>query len=98
MESKLKKLNQEDIDMISDFFAETVERKIFASVKSSKEILTMDVNIDVSYNDETEELDVDVDVDIDADELSSLSDEIIDEVIEDSYLELDEYINENFRE
>ena len=98
MEAKLKKLTQEDIDDISDFFASVVERKISSAVKSQKEILAMDVNIDVFYNDESEELDVEVDVDIETDELSNLTDERIDQVIEDSYLELDEYINENYRE
>lgn len=98
MESKLKKLSQEDLDEISDFFASVVEKKIFSSVKSQKEILAMDVNIKIDYNDKNEELDIDVDVDIDTDELSNLSDEKIDQLIEDSYSELDEYINENFRE
>lgn len=98
MESKLKKLTQEDLDDISDFFASVVEKKIFSSVKSQKEILAMDVNINIDYNDENEELDIDVDVDIDTDELSNLSDERINQVIEDSYTELDEYINGNYRE
>ena len=57
----------------------------------------MDVDINVSYNDDTEELDVDVDVDIQTDELSSLSDELIEGLIDESYDELDEYINENYR-
>ena len=98
MESKLKKLSQDDLDDISDFFAGVVEKKIFSAVKSQKEILTMDVNIKIDYNDENEKLDIDVDVDIDTDELSNLSDERIDKAIDDAYLELDEYINENYRE
>ena len=98
MVSKLKKLSSEDLDNISDFFASVVEKKIFSQVKSQKEILAMDSNINIDYNDETEQLDIDADVDIDTDELSDLSDEIINEVIDESYLELDEYINENFRE
>lgn len=98
MVSKLKKLSQDDLDNISDFFVSVVEKKIFSQVKSQKEILSMDVNINIDYNDENEQLDIDVDVDIDTDELSNLTDEKIDQVIEDSYLELDEYINENFRE
>ena len=48
--------------------------------------------------DENGELDVDASIEIDTDELSDLSSERIDEVIEESYLELDEYINENYRE
>ena len=98
MEPKLKKLSQDDLDDISDFFVGIIEKKIFSSVKSQKEILTMDVNINIDYNDENEQLDIDVDVDIDTDELSKLSDERINEVIDDAYLELDEYINEHYRE
>ena len=98
MVSKLKKLSSEDLDDISDFFASVVEKKIFSRVKSQKEILAMDININIDYNDENEQLDIDADVDIDTDELSDLSDEKIDEAIDESYLELDEYINENFRE
>ena len=98
MVSKLKKLSQDDLDDISDFFASIVEKKIFSSVKSQKEILAMDVNIKIDYNDKNEQLSVDVDVDIDTDELSKLSDERINEVIDDAYLELDEYINEHYRE
>ena len=57
----------------------------------------MDVIINIVYPDENGELDVDASIEIDTDELSNLSNERIDEVIEDSYLELDEYINENYR-
>ena len=98
MVSKLKKLSQDDLDDISDFFASIVEKKIFSSVKSQKEILAMDVNMKIDYNDKNEQLSVDVDVDIDTEELSKLSDERINEVIDDAYLELDEYINEHYRE
>ena len=47
--------------------------------------------------DENGELDVDASIEIDTDELSDLSNERIDEVIDESYLELDEYINEHYR-
>lgn len=98
MVSKLKKLSQEDLDDISVFFAGVVEKKIFSSVSSQKEILAMDVNINIDYNDENRELDIQCDVDIDTDELSKLSDERINQVIDDSYIELDEYIDQNYRE
>lgn len=98
MVSKLKKLSQEDLDNISDFFVAVVEKKILSSVKSQKEILAMDVNINIDYNDKSEQLDIDVDVDIDTDELSNLSDERIDQLIDEAYVELDDYIDENFRE
>ena len=98
MVSKLKKLSQEDLDNISDFFVAVVEKKILSSVKSQKEILAMDVNINIDYNNKSEQLDIDVDVDIDTDELSNLSDERINQLIDEAYVELDDYIDENFRE
>ena len=57
----------------------------------------MDVSIEIDYPNENGELDVDASIEIDTDELSDLSSERIDEVIEESYLELDEYINEHYR-
>ena len=57
----------------------------------------MDVSIEIDYPNENGELDVDASIEIDTDELSDLSSERIDEVIDESYLELDEYINEHYR-
>ena len=97
MVAKLKELSEDDLEDISNFLSETIEKKIQASVKSQKEILDMDVSIEITYPDENGELDVDASIEIDTDELSDLSNERIDEVIDESYLELDEYINENYR-
>ena len=97
MVSKLKELSEDDLEDISNFLSETIVKKISSSVKSQKEILDMDVSIEITYPDENGELDVAASIEIDADELSDLSNERIDEVIEESYLELDEYINENYR-
>ncbi|WP_298537613.1 DUF3194 domain-containing protein [uncultured Methanobrevibacter sp.] len=97
MVSKLKELSEDDLEDISNFLSETIVKKISSSIKSQKEILDMDVSIEIDYPNENGELDVDASVEIDIDELSNLSDEIIDEVIDESYLELDEYINEHYR-
>ena len=97
MVSKLKELSEDDLEDISIFLSEIIVRKIQSSVKSQKEILDMDVSIEITYPDKNGELDVDASIEIDADELSDLSNERIDEVINESYLELDEYINENYR-
>ena len=97
MVSKLKELSEDDLEDISNFLSETIVKKISSSVKSQKEILDMDVSIEITYPDENGELDVDASIEIDTDELSDLSNERIDEVIEESYLELDEYINEHYR-
>jgi phosphoserine phosphatase len=97
MVSKLKELSEDDLEDISNFLSETIVKKISSSVKSQKEILDMDVSIEITYPDENGELDVDASIRIDTDELSDLSNERIDEVIDESYLELDEYINEHYR-
>ena len=97
MVSKLKELSEDDLEDISNFLSETIVKKISSSVKSQKEILDMDVSIEITYPDENGELDVDASIEIDTDELSDLSTERIDEVIDESYLELDEYINEHYR-
>lgn len=97
MVSKLKELSEDDLEDISNFLSETIVKKISSSVKSQKEILDMDVSIEITYPDENGELDVDASIEIDTDELSNLSSERIDEVIDESYLELDEYINEHYR-
>ena len=97
MVSKLKELSEDDLENISNFLSETIVKKISSSVKSQKEILDMDVSIEITYPDENGELDVDASIEIDTDELSDLSSERIDEVIDESYLELDEYINEHYR-
>ena len=97
MVAKLKELSEDDLEDISNFLSETIEKKIQASVKSQKEILDMDVSIEITYPDENGELDVDASIEIDTDDLSDLSNERIDEVIDESYLELDEYINEHYR-
>ena len=39
MVSKLKELSEDDLEDISNFLSETIEKKIQASVKSQKEIL-----------------------------------------------------------
>ena len=97
MVAKLKELSEDDLEDISNFLSETIVKKISSSVKSQKEILDMDVSIEITYPDENGELDVDASIEIDTDELSDLSSERIDEVIDESYLELDEYINEHYR-
>ena len=97
MVSKLKELSEDDLEDISNFLSDTIVKKISSSVKSQKEILDMDVSIEIDYPNEKGELDVWAPIEIDTDELSDLSNERIDEVIDESYLELDEYINEHYR-
>lgn len=91
---KLKKLNQEDLDNISDFLSDNINEYILTNV-SSKEILDMDIKIEVSYN---EKLDVDLAVDLEFDELSKADANIANTAIENSLLNLNSYLDENFRD
>jgi len=90
---KLKELNQEDLDDISDFLSDNINEYILANV-SSKEILDMDIKIEVSYN---EKLDVDLAIDLEFDELSKADANIANIAVENSLLKLNSYLDENFR-
>jgi len=93
--NKLKKLTQEDLDIISQYFSDLANEIILAKVPS-KEILDLDLEIDASYEDE--ELDINIDVDIALDELSKIKNSDIELAIEEAYSKLDEFIDENYRE
>ncbi|OWT32961.1 hypothetical protein BGI41_04830 [Methanobrevibacter sp. 87.7] len=93
--SKLKKLSQKDLEAITEYLSSTVENKLSKYV-SSKEVIDQCVLTDISY--ENEELNVDLDIDVSVDALSNLSQEDVQEVLDDSYKVLDQYIDENFRE
>ncbi|MGN1363528.1 MAG: DUF3194 domain-containing protein [Methanobrevibacter sp.] len=93
--SKLRKLSQSDLEAITKFLTTTAENKLSRYV-SSKEVIDQCVLTDISY--ENEELNVDLDIDVAVDALSNLSQDDVQEVIDDSYKILDEYIDENFRE
>ena len=91
---KLKILNQEDLDNISDFLSNNINEYLLANV-SSKEILDMNINIEVSYN--NKKLDVDIAVDLEFDEFSKADRNIANILVENSLLKLDSYLDENFR-
>lgn len=93
--NKLKKLTQEDLDTISEYFSDIANDIILAKVPS-KEVLDLDLQIDATYDDE--ELDVNIDVDIALDELSNIKNDDIELAIEEAYTKLDEFIDENYRE
>jgi hypothetical protein len=90
----LKKLNDDELDQTSDIAVEAAEKYILSRV-SPKEILDMDIQANISYD---EELHVDILVDIDLDELSSADEEILaDGAVQDALKKLDIFIDENFR-
>lgn len=93
--NKLKKLTQEDLDTIAEYFSNLANDAILAKIPS-KEVLDLDLQIDVSYDDE--ELDVNIDVDIALDELSNIKNDDIELAIEEAYSKLDEFIDKSYRE
>ncbi|MBF4469507.1 MAG: DUF3194 domain-containing protein [Methanobrevibacter arboriphilus] len=93
--NKLKKLSQEDLDVISQYFSDKANEIILSKVPS-KEVLDFDLQIDASYDDE--ELDINIDVDIALDELSKIKNDDIELAIEEAYNQLDIFIDENYRE
>jgi len=90
----LRKLTDEELDQISDLAVETAENYIFSRV-SRKEILDMDIQANISYD---EELHVDLLVDIDLDELTSVDEnDLAESAAEKALEELDIFVDKNFR-
>ena len=93
--NKLKKLSQEDLNIISEYFSKIANGIILAKIPS-KQVLDLDINIEANYDDE--ELDISIDIDINHDELSEITNDDIELAIEEAYSKLDEFIDENYRE
>ena len=90
----MRKLTDEELDQISDLAVETAENYIFSRV-SRKEILDMDIQANISYD---EELHVDLLVDIDLDELTSVDEnDLAESAVEKALEELDIFVDKNFR-
>ena len=90
----MKKLNDQELDKVSDVAGEAAETYIFSRV-SKKEILDMDINAKINYD---ETLNVEILVDIDLDRLSTVDEEqLAEDAVEAALHELDSFIDENFR-
>ena len=87
--SKLKKLTDEDLDKISEIAVSSAQDFIFSKV-SKKEIIDIDINVELNYDDG---LDVNVTVDILFDDLSSASAEIADEAADHALLEIERFLD-----
>lgn len=92
--SKLKKLSQDDLSVISDEFGEILEREVSKNI-STKEVEDLDLDIIINY--ENDQLDVDVDVGVLFDALSNINQDQIMKAIDEAYLQFDSYIDENYR-
>lgn len=91
----LKQLTQEDLAEISEFFSSTINNYLMSKI-SAKEISDLDIKINVIYNDK--KLDVDIDVDMFLDKLSKVTDDDLNSAISKAYLELNDFIDNNYRE
>ncbi|HOI71578.1 MAG TPA: DUF3194 domain-containing protein [Methanobacterium sp.] len=90
----MKKLNDQELDKVSDVAVEAAETYIFSRV-SKKEILDLDINADITYQDA---LNVAITIDINLDELSTVDEnELAENAVEAALNELDVFIDENFR-
>ncbi|NYB26674.1 MAG: DUF3194 domain-containing protein [Methanobacteriaceae archaeon] len=90
----MRRLTDEELGKVSEVAVEAAENYILSRV-SKKEILDLDINADVTYEDV---LNVDITVDIDLDELSAADEnEIAESAVDAALKELDVFIDENFR-
>lgn len=92
--AKLKKLNDNDLEIISDFIYSKSEDFILNQIKS-KEISDLSINIEASY--ENEQLDVDISIDLSLDPLSKKDPNLINNAISYSLGELDKFLDDNYR-
>lgn len=85
----MKKLTDEDLDKISEIAVSAAQDFILSQV-SKKEIIDIDINVELNYNDS---LDVNVAVDIQFDYLSSADTKIADEAADHAFLEIEKFLD-----
>lgn len=92
--SKLKKLSDEDLSIISNEFGLILEKEV-SKVISTKEL--EDLNLDITLIYENDQLDVDVDLGVLPDKLSNITEKSLDIAIDEGYLRFDSFIDDNYR-
>ena len=93
--SKLKKLNDEDLITISDTFGDFLEEEI-SKIVSTKELEDIDLGIVANYL--NDQLDVSCNVELLFDELTEVSNDSLENAIDEAYLKLDNFIENNYKE
>lgn len=93
--SKLKKLNDEDLITISDTFGGFLEEEI-SKIVSTKELEDIDLGIVANYL--NDQLDVSCNVELLFDELTEVSNDSLENAIDEAYLKLDNFIENNYKE
>ena len=90
----MRALTEKELDQISDLAVETAETYILSRI-SKKEILDMDINANITYD---EILNVEILVDIDLDKLSTTDEkELVEKSVEAALSKIDSFVDENFR-
>lgn len=92
--SKLKKLNDEDLITISDTFGDFLEEEI-SKIVSTKELEDIDLGIVANYL--NDQLDVSCNVELLFDELTDVSNDSLENAIDEAYLKLDTFIENNYK-
>ena len=85
----MKKLTDEDLDKISETAVSSAQDFIFSKV-SKKEIIDIDINVELNYN---SGLDVNVAVDILFDDLSSRDTKIAEEAADHALFEIEKFLD-----
>jgi len=85
----LRKLDDEEIEKISEFAVVSAENFIFRKV-SKKEIIDLDIRVEIQQD---EVLNVDIEVDIVLDEISNVDRKIVDDAADHTIEEIDKFIN-----
>ena len=93
--SKLKKLNDEDLITISDTFGDFLEEEI-SKIVSTKELEDIDLGIVANYL--NDQLDVSCNVELLFDELTEVSNDSLENAIDEAYLKLDNFIENNYKD
>lgn len=89
----MRKLTDQELDVISDLAVDAVEEFLFSRI-SKKEILDLHIKAEINYEDV---LNVDISVDIDIDPLSSVDETtVVGEAVDFALRKLDIFLDENY--
>ena len=92
----IKYLSDEELADISNFLSNEINKEI-SYITTPKEIVGMDVNVNITFDDDERKLDVDTEVDLDTDESSEVSKADVSDAVDRAYSKLDNYINAHYK-
>jgi len=91
--NKLRKLRSDDLSQISDFAVISAQNFIYERL-SKKEIIDLDINIQITYE---AELDVDIQIELILDDLCCADEGLADAAVEYAIKELEKYLDDHYR-